>query len=48
VLYALKYAAPGGGFILGTSNSVCYGSRYDNYMAALETLHKYGNYPVKL
>ncbi len=47
VLYALKYAAPGGGFISGTSNSVCFGSKYDNYMAALETLHKYGDYPLK-
>ena len=41
VIYALKYAAPGGGFILGTSNSVCFGTHYDNYMTALETLHKY-------
>lgn len=48
VLYALRYAAPGGGFILGSSNSVCYGSRYDNYMAALETHHKYGSYPIQL
>jgi hypothetical protein len=48
VLYALKHAAPGGGFILGTSNSVCFGTPYDNYMAALETVHKYGNYPIRL
>ena len=48
VIYALKYAAPGGGFILGTSNSVAYGSQYDNYMAALDTLHKYGSYPIKI
>ena len=48
VIYALKYAAPGGGFILGTSNSVAYGSQYDNYMAALDTLHEYGKYPVQL
>lgn len=37
VRYALKYAAPGGGLILGTSNSVCYGCCYENYMAAIET-----------
>lgn len=48
VLYALRHAAPGGGFILGTSNSVCFGSKYDNYMAALETLRKYGDYPIRL
>lgn len=47
VLYALKYAAPRGGFILGTSNTVGYGSSYDNYMAALETLHQYGSYPIQ-
>jgi len=48
VIYALKFAAPGGGFILGTSNSVMYGSCYENYMAALDTCHKYGSYPIKL
>lgn len=48
VMYALKYAAPGGGFILGSSNSVAYGSQYDNYMIALDTLHKYGGYPIAL
>ncbi len=48
VIYALKYAAPGGGFILGTSNSVMYGSHYENYMTALDTLHKYGKYPIQL
>ena len=37
VRYALKYAAPGGGLIFGTSNSVCYGCNYENYMAAIET-----------
>jgi len=47
VVYALKYAAPGGGLILGTSNSVMYGSRYDNYMTALDTLYKYGRYPIR-
>ncbi|MBN1807797.1 MAG: hypothetical protein JW909_01930 [Planctomycetes bacterium] len=36
VLYAIEQAGRGGGFILGTSNSVSYGSRYDNYMAAVD------------
>lgn len=48
VLDALRRAAPGGGFILGTSNSVAYGSNYDNYLMAIDTLHKYGSYPIKL
>lgn len=47
VIYALRYAAPGGGFILGTSNSVAYGSQYENYMVALDTVDKYGNYPIR-
>ncbi len=45
---ALRHTAPGGGFILGTSNSVAFGSSYDNYMAALETLYRYGDYPVEI
>ncbi|MCD6408204.1 hypothetical protein J7L87_04050 [bacterium] len=48
VKYALKYGAVGGGFILGTSNSVAYGTKYENYMKALETLKKYGNYPITI
>ncbi len=47
VRYALRHAAPGGGFILGTSNSVSYGSNYENYMAALETCHRFGDYPLR-
>lgn len=42
----LRTAGPGGGLILGTSNSVAYGVDYDNYMAALETLHDFGTYPL--
>ncbi len=48
VLYSLKYAAVGGGFIAGTSNSVCYGISYDNYMTCLDTLHKFGDYPIQI
>ncbi len=48
VMYALRHAAPGGGFILGASNTVAYGSGYENYMAALDTLREYGRYPIQL
>lgn len=48
VEYALRYGAPSGGFILGTSNSVAYGTKYDNYIAALEVCHKFGNYPLRI
>jgi len=45
---SIRQAAPGGGFILGTSNSVAYGTPYDNYMAALDALNRYGAYPVEV
>jgi uroporphyrinogen-III decarboxylase len=48
VIDALKNAAPGGGLILGTSNSVAYGSSYDVYMTALDTLRQYGGYPIEI
>jgi len=48
VLYALKHAASGGGLILGTSNSVSFGSKYENYMAAVEAWRRYGHYPVNV
>jgi uroporphyrinogen decarboxylase len=43
---ALHQAAPGGGFIAGASNSVAFGSSYDCYMRALETVRRYGKYPI--
>lgn len=46
VVYALRHAAPGGGFILGTSNSVSYGSRYENYRAAVDAARRFGKYPI--
>ncbi|MFC1563073.1 uroporphyrinogen decarboxylase family protein [candidate division KSB1 bacterium] len=48
VLYALKYAGVGGGLIAGTSNSVAFGVSYDNYMTCLDTLHKFGDYPLRI
>ncbi len=38
--YAVKYAAPNGGFILGASHSIAVGSNYDNYMTMLDYYHK--------
>jgi uroporphyrinogen decarboxylase len=48
VKYALKHGAPGGGFILGTSNSVAFGSKYENYQRALAMLAQYGKYPISV
>ena len=33
---AMERGAPGGGFILGPSHSVAYGTKYDNFMAMLD------------
>jgi uroporphyrinogen decarboxylase len=44
----IKYGAPGGGFVLTTSNSVVVGSRHDNYMAMLQAARDKGTYPIRL
>jgi uroporphyrinogen decarboxylase len=38
---SIEIAAPGGGFILGSSHSLGIGVKYDNYMAMLETWRQY-------
>jgi hypothetical protein len=42
----IQVAAPGGGFVLTSSNSIHGGVKVENYLAMLETARKYGNYPV--
>jgi uroporphyrinogen-III decarboxylase len=37
---AMEDAAPGGGFILGPSHSVAFGTKYDNFMAMLDEFDK--------
>jgi hypothetical protein len=37
---AMEAAAPGGGFILGPSHSVAYGTKYDNFMAMLDEFER--------
>lgn len=46
VMYCLRYAAPGGGFVLTSSNSIQAGSRYENYLAMLNARAKFGGYPL--
>jgi hypothetical protein len=41
---AIEVAAPGGGFILGTSDSIREGTPMENIRAYFETAHKYGAY----
>lgn len=41
---ALDVLMPGGGFIFGSTNSVQYGAKTDNYLRALDIVRKKGNY----
>ncbi len=43
----IQAAAPGGGFVLTSSNSIHGGVRLENYMAMLETARTFGNYPIQ-
>ena len=46
VEYCLRNAAPGGGLVLTSSNSIQAGSRYDNFLAMLRTARALGGYPL--
>lgn len=45
---ALRKGAPGGGFILSSSNSIHSAVKPENYLAMLQTLERYGRYPISL
>jgi len=45
---ALCKGAPGGGFILSSSNSIHSAVKPENYLAMLQTLEEYGHYPISL
>jgi hypothetical protein len=42
----IRTAAPGGGFVLTSSNTIHYAVRTENYMAMLEAARRYGTYPI--
>lgn len=44
----IKAAAKGGGYILSSSNTISYPISGDALMTMIETVHKYGNYPIEL
>ena len=48
VLYLMKNVAPGGGFMLGSGNSVPEWSRFENYMAMRAAAFRYGCYPIRV
>jgi uroporphyrinogen decarboxylase len=43
----IQAAAPGGGFVLTSSNSIHRGVKVENYLTMLETARKYGVYPIQ-
>ncbi|MEW6756368.1 MAG: uroporphyrinogen decarboxylase family protein [Candidatus Latescibacterota bacterium] len=45
-LYAIRHCAPGGGFILGSSHNLLIATRYENFMAMLDTAFTAGRYPI--
>jgi uroporphyrinogen decarboxylase len=44
----LRDVAPGGGYCLGSGNSVPNWARFENYMAMRETCLKHGGYPITI
>ena len=46
--HCLRVAAPGGGYILSSSNSIHSAVKPENYVAMRETLERYGTYPIAL
>lgn len=44
----LRTVAPGGGYCCGASNSVPEYVPYENYLAMIETVKKYGTYPIRV
>ena len=47
-LDVIRKAADGGGFILSSSNSIHSAVKPANYLAMINTIRAYGNYPIKL
>ena len=44
--YAIKWGAPGGGFIYGASHSLAVGTKLENLLAMKEAREKWGVYPI--
>ncbi|MCK4244008.1 MAG: hypothetical protein KAX20_00095 [Candidatus Omnitrophica bacterium] len=44
----IKKAAPGGGYIISSSNSIHPNCKPENYIAMVKAVHKYGKYPLHI
>jgi hypothetical protein len=47
VRYAIRHAAPGGGFVMCSGNTLMHGTKYENYQAMLTATRISGGYPIK-
>lgn len=47
VKYALRYAAPGGGLVLTSGNTLQVGTKWENYQAMRTAAREYGRYPIR-
>jgi uroporphyrinogen-III decarboxylase len=48
VQHAVQYAAPGGGLVLTSGNTLLLGTKYENYLAMLSAARKLGGYPIQV
>jgi len=44
----IRQAAPGGGYIMSSSNTIHSSVKPENYQAMIEATHLYGAYPLRL
>lgn len=45
---AIRVAAPGGGYVVSSSNSIHPGCKPENYIAMVKAAHRYGVYPITI
>lgn len=48
VLNALRNAGAGGGLGISSGNTLMVGVKYENYMAVLDTVRRFGHYPLSV
>jgi len=47
VRHAIRHAAPGGGLVLTSGNTLQLGTKWENYQAMRAAAREYGRYPVQ-
>ena len=48
VKYAIRAAAPAGGLVLTSGNTLQVGTRWENYLAMRTAAREYGRYPIRV